>query len=1453
MSTKAPVGPPPKQIASFEVLRRLGIGGMAEIFLAKKRGAENTYKLLVLKRVLPAHSSSTRFRTMFGEEANLATRLNHPNIVQVYDFSDYGDEGQLLSMEYVEGLDLGRLMAAARQRNTRLPPWVAAYIVGEVAKGLHYAHERKDERGQPLGIVHRDVSPQNVLLSYEGGVKIADFGIATANMFRDEVGVLKGKFAYMSPEQACGERVDRRSDIYSLGVILHEMLTGRPLRPGLAGDELLEAVRGGLVEPPSSFARDVPDELDAITMRALALHREDRYPNARELYAAIARAIISRQVLVDAGGVEAVIADLVGRENTSPGVDPQEPSAFSSHLGPPPVAAAAQAESGTASSTAAFPLPPPIPQRVHRALRDRASLEVRHVAVLVLRLHGLEGLQASSDAAAAARADDEVRKMLDQLAFKRGARLTWTGRTRARAVVGLMANPARAPSDSCTLAVDIHEFLSNSSEDWPVPIAASIGIVRGIASGRRDKHGHLIEHELQAPAEFLASVVGDGAPGSSTWVAGGLYRLVRNEFLWEDAPAIEIDSAAERNLPRSMRIQRLVRPLSREEREARSAGSMSDLIGRDAEKADLHSAFHQVLSARSFGQPTTIVSRVIVGEMGIGKSALVAAFKHELSAPDVTKVQIDCSPSHSEVPMSSLAELIRALTGTSAEQSIDDAHARIVEVIGQAAAPQQIALRLAELASGKNVQHFDEEDLSYVRKLILGGLRALLSAIASRGSLLVVLEGLQWADSASLDLFRELIVSTDPLPLLVLLVTRPDERLAPYLENLVRIELRGLRPDEQLRLVESRLGVHQGVAQVCAELVPRVAGNPFFLLEMVDALLERGTLEIQEREGQLVLVRTDAANRNQPLPSTLEQLIGDRLAELPVEEREVVQWLAVAHGPLTVHDLLTLGHLPSEEPVIRLCARGMCERRGDQVDFRYPIARDVAYYAIESEDRQLMHRSLGEHLATTPIARGLSAVIVARHLVRGSATSRAADYYLEAAAAARSAYQTQLATHYFHRALSLLRHDDPRRLDAHEALESICRVLGRHKDRRKHLLALRSLSARSRSSRWIAVALTRTALFLSDEGQYARALPVCHRAVTATHLTHLPNLEVEALAVLSETLRELGDIQGALAACDRALEVGKNAQVSPRARADVLRSRGVMLRRVGRVREAVDCYAESIAVFRRVGARRPEARARNALAFAMFVLERFEDSIALALSSINIDLAIGGRFQLAKTLANIGQAYARLGDFPRGLAYLKRARDAHERYADQDARADTLLVSAEVMIELGDIEAARNFCLDAGALIAASNSAYDEVHEKIVHAMIDRLSGESPRAVTRAFEARQAAESQALVSFHCLATAVEAAARVDIGEPHTGILLATTAIGAIAAMQGSEYGLETVSMCWNTLQRAGSPQADEARRSGLARSLQIGELIRDARLKNLFFKRPLVRALVEADRQTVSR
>jgi tetratricopeptide (TPR) repeat protein len=936
-----------------------------------------------------------------------------------------------------------------------------------------------------------------------------------------------------------------------------------------------------------------------------------------------------------------------------------------------------------------------------------------------------------------------------------------------------------------------------------------------------------------------------------SYVAGGLYRLVRRDFVWGDAPTIKIPAAEERNLPQDMRIYSLLRPHTREEKLLEMASASSDLIGRDAELADLHAAYYGVVgSGLSTGQ---VAARVISGEMGIGKTALLTAFLNELP-PDARVLRSECSPALSEVPFATVSEWVRELTGTRADQQIEEARSLISEALSELAGGEdgpEILERMAELATGRVRSAVDEADVARSRQLVALGLRRFFARAALEAPLVIALDGLQWADRPSLELVTEFLKRPEPLPVLILLLARPDDRVMPQLEELVRIELKGLSAEHQLRLLQSRFGVIDGVRTVCADLLPRAGGNPFFLLEMVDALLERGRFEIHEREGggqELVSIERPGEVAL-PLPSTLEQLIADRLNELPAEEQAIVEWLAVAGGPLGTEDLLALEGAQIEDSVMRLCARGLCEQKGELTDVRHPLTRDVAYRALDRRRRVRMHRKLGEHLGRTPLGKGLTAAIVARHLARGNAREEAASFFLEAADAARSSYQTQLAKRCYRRVIALLPDRDPKLIEAYEALEAISRNQGRWQERRSHLTELRRLAKHSGKAFWAATALLRTAQFELDAGQLSKALASVQRGELMSKSSGSAVLEVTALTLMAEILHEIGDMQGALAAVDRSLEAASGESAPARLRAEALRLRGTLLRRVGRVHEAVECQAEAIAVFKRVGARRLEARAKNSLAYALLVLGRFEDGIALALDAIRIDLSIGGRFQIARTLSTIGACYANLGDVPRGLAYLRRAREAHERYGDRDSRADTLLSTAELLLEAGDFVAAETLVGDAGALTAVTGSAFDSVHEKILRALMARQQGDAARAVMYAFDARQAAEAQAYVAFHFYAMAIEARARVEMGENHTGILLATTAMGAIDTLQGSEYGIPTRALCCDALARAGSPQSFEIRERARAYVSKLVEYIRDPNFRELFLKRRVVQEILHESPQ----
>jgi serine/threonine protein kinase len=276
----------PEAFGKYFLLDKVAMGGMAEIFRAKSFGHGGFENLLVIKRILSHLSANEQFVRMFMDEAKVSALLQHNNVVRIYDFGKLRDN-YFIAMECVEGKDVKLILRKLAERRKVLPREFAVYIAMEAAKGLDYAHKRTTLQGQPLEIVHRDVSPSNLLVSYQGEVKVADFGIVKAANCAEntDAGMLKGKFEYMSPEQASGKDLDRRSDIFSLGIILHEMLTGRRLFKSDDEVRTLERIKAGDVDPPSTLNPTIPARLDEIVMRALARDPDDRYQDARVLHA----------------------------------------------------------------------------------------------------------------------------------------------------------------------------------------------------------------------------------------------------------------------------------------------------------------------------------------------------------------------------------------------------------------------------------------------------------------------------------------------------------------------------------------------------------------------------------------------------------------------------------------------------------------------------------------------------------------------------------------------------------------------------------------------------------------------------------------------------------------------------------------------------------------------------------------------------------------------------------------------------------------------------------------------------------------------------------------------------------------------------------------------------------------------------------------------------------------
>ena len=310
---------PGARLGKYEILRELATGGMATIYLARVSGTAGFEKLVVLKCILPSLARDKSFLTMFLDEARLAATLRHANIAEVIDVG-YEGTTYFFTMEYVHGQNARTVRIAAKQRGVPIPLEVTLAIVTGTAAALGYAHARTGPDGRPLGLVHRDVSPSNVLVGYEGAIKLVDFGIARATMrrgARTRTGMRKGKAPYMSPEQCRGHNLDGRSDLFSLGTMFYELSTGQRPFQGLSDFDVMDAIVHSQPDPPTSMIPGYPPELEAIVLKMLATDPEHRYQTATALLDDLEAFIARHALLTSAHVVARFMGELFGEVATA--------------------------------------------------------------------------------------------------------------------------------------------------------------------------------------------------------------------------------------------------------------------------------------------------------------------------------------------------------------------------------------------------------------------------------------------------------------------------------------------------------------------------------------------------------------------------------------------------------------------------------------------------------------------------------------------------------------------------------------------------------------------------------------------------------------------------------------------------------------------------------------------------------------------------------------------------------------------------------------------------------------------------------------------------------------------------------------------------------------------------------------------------------------------------------
>ncbi len=1013
----------PETFGRYALLEKIGQGGMAEVFRAKSDGVEGFEKVLVIKRILPALAREPRFVEMFVREAKLSVRLSHANVVQVFDLGRVND-ALFIAMEYVHGLDLATLLAWLRRKGRKLPVSAAAYVAAEVAKGLDHAHRRRDEQLRPLGIVHRDVSPQNVLLSYEGEVKVTDFGIAKA---RDTLGdgdddegvrsdgriAIRGKYAYLSPEQVNGGATDPRCDVYALGVVLYEMTAGTNPFAAPTMFETLRRVRAAEA-PPLELARpDVPAEFASIVRRALSREADERYPDAARLHDDLLAFLYTSGERFGPHALGELLAEYRDGSTSS-----------GSTLAAPEIEVDVDVEEGLVRTPVEIPdaadvaTAPPRPSGtaatadvgVAGLSRAAALGEHREVTALALEVRG-----------------DDALSTAESFLRRYGARIVESEPGRVVGVFGVDVPDGRDTDLAVRCAFVVARALRELSP------GASIGVHSGKVVVAPD--GRLIEDErcgaLITGARELARAK-EGRIALSTHAL----RHVRSALETEPVP----DAA--RTLATVTGVL------------VKGRKPASELYAKFVGRREELRVLGEILAAATRRRARIVSVR---GAAGVGKTRLLHEVHRRLQrgAYNVGWYLASCSPHARDVPLAGVAAMLRVLCGIEEgdpETKITAVRPRL-RALGLGDDDLRTVLELVREGGDAGTG-----EASSTQEHAAAALAHMISRLCDDRLHVLAWDDAQSMDAASLAVLSSVARAVAPCRVVLLFagLSAPEEgasddgggvylQVDPPSETAKRpptshlLVLRELQADETRKLIATRLGVRELPADLVTFIEARAGGNPLFVEELVRAMQDAGAVSKVVDPGDAAAGRPPLdravfrrAGEAVDLPKSLRGLVASRIARLGARERALLTAVALLGEPAEIDVLAvtaaTLGTGgPSSEDsggvadvervLAPLEASGILRRVGERtVSFVSPVGREVVLDAAPIEAKRELHATLANALLANGSA---SHDRVAHHLLEGGDRERAAQFFVRAGEAHLASGRPEAAARDLSRALVL--------------------------------------------------------------------------------------------------------------------------------------------------------------------------------------------------------------------------------------------------------------------------------------------------------------------------------------------------------------------------------------------------------------------------------------------------
>jgi eukaryotic-like serine/threonine-protein kinase len=954
----------------YQLLEQLARGGMAEVFKAKAHGVEGFEKILVIKRILPELSENRAFVNMFINEAKIAVTLSHANIVQVFDLG-WAENTYFIAMEYIAGMDLSTLLHSIHKEHSKrmLPPELAVFVVSELAKGLDYAHRRRDSDMRPLNIIHRDVSPQNVLISYEGEVKLTDFGIAKARTLVQavtELGIIKGKYAYMAPEQLEGGVTDARTDIFAVGTLLFKMLSGVNPFLGKSVYETLQRIRSGDIPKVSQFVPNIPNGIDALLSKTLAHDPNNRFASAGQLYDALIEFLYDTGQRVGAHELATFInAITVDRKKDKDETASNAlKAAFDGDASLEPGEKSANVTEDTRVLRGGRLARRQSESKVTTLSSDeteflREKTEWRDVTVLAILCHTDDSVN-----------DTTVVRLVERFNGRMIDKLPGTVFPRKRVFCALFGekNPDGRDTDNaahCALRISRSATASSAEAGKTTTVCVGIHTGRILINLSGDRVENETYNKLIKSALSLAEKCEPGYALVTDDVSKGLrgrYQLVAAG----DSEDKLFILASERGISNRQGL----------------------FIGRRKELK----LIGDVLAEVNQGQRRAVG---LSGEDGSGKSRVLVEIMRRLglAGHSVGLHIVTLIPRMKEIPLSAIQQMLRVVLGLDEfdpEALLRDRTTRLRE-LGLLFAEQEAIAAVLGYSS-------QEEKQRAGYRILRPALQRIIEKLAEDRMTLFAWDGAEYMDDDSVSVVDEVLRSITKSRIAVILCYQFG--FVPRWVGqswFTEIAIEPLADHDVARLIASQLGYEEIPIELLRDVTNKCGGNPLYIEEYLASLVESGAIEFEREQ---IAYRSDVADIH--VPKTLRGIVSSRIGKLSPVARYIIQ-VASLVGEQFNTDLVTAAAKADSETTINALStpemKSIVKQLGpSEYAFAYDLVPKVVRDGLTVQARKDVHRAIATSIESLyPERLNDMAERLAHHYREAGDLGKALDYLVVSA------------------------------------------------------------------------------------------------------------------------------------------------------------------------------------------------------------------------------------------------------------------------------------------------------------------------------------------------------------------------------------------------------------------------------------------------------------------------